>query len=233
MKDERSRRGRITDSFSSIKRDLGSFGTDLRSSPTEPESGAAATEKFGLLLSNFLDQQIPGSINKQAKQLYIGDDTLRRYRKGSSVPALEDLGGVFDRMKEIHGRPVPGELKAELSEALKEAREVPRRLRERLQTAQAELAETIKRDAALADRAAGLQEEITSLERQLAGQSSGGFNDPDTQQREQELRRRLMQAKADLNETLQQQQENSQELRERAKKLVEAVENYLSGTIAS
>jgi tRNA 2-thiouridine synthesizing protein A len=137
-----------------------------------------------------------------------------------------ELSRMFGKVEEITGRTVPAERRAELLEAHMEASEVPRTLRRRLEAVQAELAETIKRDADLTDHVNELQEEIASLERQLmAVQGSGRSDDqdslqsgqdPDTQ-REQELRCRLVQAKQDLDEALTQQRENHQELRECAK----------------
>lgn len=224
-----------------IRGHLETLQEGLRSGPARQEfrkaDGAAMTE-FGRLFTKFSDEVMPGSVNSQAEYLYRSDDTIRRWRRGRSIPSQDELSRVFGKVEKITGSPVPAERCAELLEAHKEASEVPRTLRRRLEAVQAELAETIKRDADLADRVNELQEEIASLERQLmALQGSGGSDyqdmqsgkDPDTQQ-EQELRRRLVQANQDLDEALKQQRENHQELRECARKLVEAVDSYLSFT---
>jgi DNA repair exonuclease SbcCD ATPase subunit len=258
---KRIRKQRITDQTSTASRDivprrlqdlkdgLRSQETQLRTSSHEsarPGAEAAAVkarEGFAGTLAELLDQELPGSVNQQAKQLYQGDDTVRRWRKGEAVPAPDQLNAMIRRISEIRGQPVPAEQLARLLEAHEKALEVPRTLRERLEAAQAELgaaktelAAMVERDQALADRAAALAEEIEMLERELArgwrrgGSHGRGSRQPsqnsDTQH-EQELRARLVQAKQELKDFLRQQQENSEVLRKSAKNLIEAVESYL------
>ncbi|MGP4049334.1 hypothetical protein [Streptomyces sp. 2A115] len=124
-------------------------------------------------------------------------------------PDLNVLCSMLSNLEKVTG--VTTDLRPEVEKAA--AREMPRALQERLDATEAKLGEKIKLEAVLAARVGSLQKKVKSLKRDLAVAGA----------QRQILLRRLEQAEQALQEALEQWQENSEELRECAARMLKVV----------
>lgn len=180
---------------------------------------AAVRAEFGQPFRAFADEFLPHDTGARSKLLYCSDDTFRRWCEGKSLPEPRDLDGLVARLRQESGPTVPPERFEQLRIALKEAHEIPRGLRERVEAAKVQLADIIAIHAASAAKVEQLRGHIVALQQQLAV----GHHATATA-----LRAQLERANEGLQQALAQEHADGQVLRECATRMVEVVTAYLS-----
>jgi hypothetical protein len=194
-------------------------------------------------LTRFFNDACPGESRKEiAKAAGWSSSSMYRLETGEKVPRIAELNGIIQRLETAPGAPrfIDGATKDSVRELCERANEVPRNLYDRLQRAQSVAREAIAVSTGIIDRIDVLRTKITSIEDMLdeIAASATTYNwrtrqsilDPDTAAREQELRRQLAEAKAELEEVLCQEREDYPRLVHHAKKLVEATDAFLLAT---
>jgi hypothetical protein len=144
-------------------------------------------------------------------------DTIGRIRKGALIPP-ERYEDLISAIESASGRPVNAENKEAARAALIEALELPRTCLEKYKAEKERYAELTARVEAGTVRIGQLQDEISSIGQQLANLFASGAAAIS------ELLRRLEQARAELRQALDRRDDDNEELRGCAERLIRIVD---------
>ncbi|GLP67363.1 hypothetical protein TUSST3_39850 [Streptomyces sp. TUS-ST3] len=198
----------VQEALNNVNDELGAFKEVLDKSSAIKES---PWEAYMRLLAEVKDEYVKegGKVKDFYSGFLITPRSFDRVVKGKSIgPGPDHLPSMFSNLaKETD---FTTELQPEVETV---AREMPRTLRKRLESTEAELGEKIELEAALAARVGSLQKKVASLKQDLTVAGA----------QRQVLLRRLEQAEEELREALEQWRENSAKLRKCAERMLKVV----------
>jgi hypothetical protein len=208
-----------------------------------PRPGHEVVRAYGSGVGQLLTKELPGSDASRAEDLITSESTARRIRLGEKIlEPRKELEDLFRLIEGKTGRPLASEVKdplRELGRAVEEFRVQSGGRRSRLKTAKLVIDNVVVRASVIINNVDAARAKVASIEEELADLVASArvwdlntrrpILDPSAARREDELRRRLAEAKAELDDVLRQEHESVRELRDHAQKLSNAVGAYLRG----